>query len=122
MARTVRQLVALGVTMAFAISGGSDLSLSKEPGQAELGMSSTARSSSRGKRSAAMGVRAKPATASTRVPSPWTTCSGSSRRGIPTTFLIHDALDDDGVGTTRVQAHATIRYTIPLPPWVSHGG
>ena len=24
-------------------------------------------------------------------------------------FLIHDALDDDGVGTTRVQAHATIR-------------
>ena len=35
------------------------------------------------------------------------------------TFLIHDALDDDGVGTTRVQAHATIRYTIPLPPWIS---
>ncbi len=34
-------------------------------------------------------------------------------------FLIHDALDDDGVGTTRVQTHATIRYTIPLPPWVS---
>ena len=23
-------------------------------------------------------------------------------------FLIHDALDDDGVGTTRVQTHATI--------------
>ena len=34
-------------------------------------------------------------------------------------FLIHDALDDDGVGTTRVQTHATIRYTIPLPPWIS---
>ena len=34
-------------------------------------------------------------------------------------FLIQDALDDDGVGTTRVQAHATIRMTIPLPPWVS---
>jgi cytochrome c peroxidase len=34
-------------------------------------------------------------------------------------FLIHDALDDDGVGTTRVQAHATIRLTIRLPPWVS---
>jgi cytochrome c peroxidase len=33
--------------------------------------------------------------------------------------LIHDALDDDGVGTTRVQAHATIRMTIPLPPWLS---
>ena len=34
-------------------------------------------------------------------------------------FLIHDALDEDGVGTTRVQAHATIRITIPLPPWLS---
>ena len=34
-------------------------------------------------------------------------------------FLIHDALDEDGVGTTRVQAHATIRVTIPLPPWVT---
>ena len=34
-------------------------------------------------------------------------------------FLIHDALDEDGVGTTRVQAHGTIRVTIPLPPWVT---
>jgi cytochrome c peroxidase len=34
-------------------------------------------------------------------------------------FLIHDALDDDGIGTTRVQAHGTIRMTIPLPPWLS---
>ena len=34
-------------------------------------------------------------------------------------FLLHDALDEDGVGTTRVQEHATIRMTIPLPPWLS---
>ncbi len=34
-------------------------------------------------------------------------------------LLQHDALDDDGVGTTRVQAHGTFRLTIPLPPWVS---
>jgi hypothetical protein len=34
-------------------------------------------------------------------------------------LLIHDALDDDGVGTTRVQAHGTIRLNIPLPPWVT---
>jgi cytochrome c peroxidase len=33
-------------------------------------------------------------------------------------FLVHDALDDDGIGTTRVQAHGTIRLSIPLPPWV----
>jgi cytochrome c peroxidase len=36
-------------------------------------------------------------------------------------FLLHDALDDDGVGTTRVQTHGTIRLTIPLPPWVRMG-
>ena len=36
-------------------------------------------------------------------------------------FLIHDALDDDGVGTTRVRTHGTIRVTIPLPPWVRMG-
>jgi len=34
-------------------------------------------------------------------------------------LLIHDALDADGVGTTRVQTHATIRLSIPLPPWLS---
>ena len=34
-------------------------------------------------------------------------------------LLIHDALDDDGIGTTRIQAHGTIRLAIPLPPWVS---
>src|SRR5918994_573558 len=34
-------------------------------------------------------------------------------------FLLHDALDDDGVGTTRVQTHGTIRVTIPLPSWVT---
>jgi cytochrome c peroxidase len=34
-------------------------------------------------------------------------------------FLIHDALDDDGVGTSRVQTHATIRLSIALPPWLS---
>lgn len=36
-------------------------------------------------------------------------------------FLIGDALDDDGVGTSRVQANATIRMTIKLPPWVTMG-
>ena len=34
-------------------------------------------------------------------------------------FLLHDALDEDGAGTTRVRAHATIRFSIPLPPWIS---
>jgi cytochrome c peroxidase len=34
-------------------------------------------------------------------------------------LLIDDALDDGGVGTTRIQTHGTIRMTIPLPPWLS---
>ena len=85
-----------------------------------LASSSMARSSSTRKRSAATGVRASRVTARTRAPSPWPTCSGSSRRRtLNDKFLIHDALDEDGVGTTRVQAHATIRLTIPLPPWLS---
>jgi cytochrome c peroxidase len=33
-------------------------------------------------------------------------------------LLIHDARDDDGAGTTRIREHATIRITIPLPPWL----
>ena len=43
----------------------------------------------------------------------------SSKRVDPDNLLIHDALDENGVGTTRLQTHATIRTTIPLPPWLS---
>ena len=34
-------------------------------------------------------------------------------------LFVHDALDVDGVGTTRIQAHATIRMTIPLPQGIT---
>jgi cytochrome c peroxidase len=41
------------------------------------------------------------------------------RKGDPNNaFLTFDALDEDG-GTTRVRRHATIRVTVPLPPWLS---
>ena len=36
-------------------------------------------------------------------------------------LLTHDALDDDGTGTSRIREHATIRYTIALPAWLSMG-
>ena len=39
-------------------------------------------------------------------------------KGDPDHLLIHDALDGDGIGTSRIQAHGTIRLAIPLPPWV----
>ncbi|HXJ77184.1 MAG TPA: hypothetical protein VMS64_00715 [Candidatus Methylomirabilis sp.] len=34
-------------------------------------------------------------------------------------LFIHDGLDEDGIGTTRIRAHATIRMTIPLPPGIT---
>ena len=34
-------------------------------------------------------------------------------------LFVHDGLDDDGVGTTRIETHATIRMTIPLPPGIT---
>ena len=40
-------------------------------------------------------------------------------KGDPDNLLIHDALDDNGASTARLQTHATIRTTIPLPPWLS---
>ena len=120
MARTVRQLVALGVTMAFAISGGSDLSLSNGLGQDELGMELDGkklfeRETFGGNGRTCLTCHSKDT---------GTLTLADVQRIIDKadpddTFLIHDALDDDGVGTTRVQAHATIRLTIPLPPWVS---
>ena len=120
MARTVPQLVALGVTVAFAIGDGSTLTLSQGPDQAELGVELD------GKKlfdKETFGGNGR-------------TCSTCHSKGTGTlsladvqrivekadpddAFLIHDALDDDGVGTTRVQTHATIRMTIPLPPWLS---
>jgi len=34
-------------------------------------------------------------------------------------LFVHDGLDDDGVGTARIEADATIRVRIPLPPYVT---
>jgi cytochrome c peroxidase len=119
MARTVPQLVTLGVTIAFAISG-SHRSLSNGLGQAEPGMELNGKKLFEKETFGGNGRTCR-------------TCHGK-RTGTLTladvqriidkadpddTFLIDDALDDDGVGTTRVQTHATIRYTIPLPPWIS---
>ena len=119
MARTVRQRVALGVVITFATLGGSDLSVSSLA-QAELGMERNGKKLFEKETFGGNGRTCQ-------------TCH-SKRTGTVTLadvqriieksdaddrFLMHDALDDDGVGTTRVQTHATIRLTISLPPWVS---
>ena len=118
MARISRQLAALGVMIAFALSSGSDLSL--RSGLPRTSLASSSRQELFDKETFGGNGRTCQTCHSKRQGTlTLTTCSESSIRRIPTTLLIHDALDDDGVGTTRVQAHATIRVTIPLPPWVS---
>jgi cytochrome c peroxidase len=122
MARTVRQLVALAVMMALATFASSHVSLSKGPGQTELAMQLNGKKLFERETFGGNGRTCQ-------------TCH-TNRTGTLTLadvqeiidqadpddrFLIHDALDDDGVGMTRVQSHATIRYSIPLPPWVTMG-
>src|SRR5918994_1287142 len=122
MARTVPQLVALGVTMAFAIGGGTHLSLSKALGQAEPGIELNGKKLFEKETFGGNGRTCE-------------TCHSKltgtlgladvqqiiDKANPDDRFLLHDALDDDGVGTTRVQTHGTIRVTIPLPPWVAMG-
>jgi hypothetical protein len=120
MARTTPQRVALGVVMAFATVAGSDLCLSQGLGQAEPGIELKGKKLFETETFGGNGRTCR-------------TCH-SKRTGTLTLadvqrivakaksddpFLIHDALDADGVGTTRVQTHGTIRLSIALPPWLS---
>ena len=120
MARPVPQLVALVVTMGFVVSGGGHLALSKGLGQAELGMEVDGKKLFERETFGGNGRTCR----TCHSKDTGTLTLADVQRIIDKAdpddkFLIHDALDDDGVGTTRVQAHATIRLTIPLPPWIS---
>ena len=120
MARTVPQLVTLGVAMAFAITGGTALSLSKGLGQAELGLELNGKKLFEKETFGGNGRTCR--TCHSKLTGTLTLADVQriiEKSDPDDPFLIHDALDDDGVGTTRVQTHATIRYTIPLPPWLS---
>jgi cytochrome c peroxidase len=35
-------------------------------------------------------------------------------------LFLHDALDDGVQGTSRLEQHATVRFTLPLPPQLTH--
>lgn len=119
MARTSRRLAILSATITLALSSGSS-SLSSDLDQDELG------SELDGKKlfeKETFGGNGR--TCSTCHDKSTGTLTLAAvqriidRRDPNTAFLIHDALDEDGVGITRVQAHGTIRMRIPLPPWVS---
>ena len=120
MARTVPRLVAMGMTVAFAIGGGSIITLSQGNGQAELGVELDGRKLFERETFGGNGRTCR--TCHSRATGTLTLADvrrivEKADPGDP--LLIDDALDDDGVGTTRLQTHATIRYTIPLPPWIS---
>jgi cytochrome c peroxidase len=120
MARTAPQLVALAVITAVATVGGNNLSVSKTLGQAEPGMELNGKKLF--ERETFGGNGRTCLTCHSKLTGTLTLDDVQQiieKADPDDPFLIHDALDDDGVGTTRVQTHATIRYTIPLPPWVS---
>jgi hypothetical protein len=119
MARTSRQLAGLCVALAIAISGGSGLYLSQALGHDELGPELDGRKlfdqeTFGGNGRTCLTCHSKETgTLSVR------DVQRIIKRGDPNNALLtFDALDEDG-GTTRVQEHATIRVTIPLPPWLS---
>ena len=120
MARTSRQLVALGVTIALALSSGSAHPYRLDLAQDELAIKLD------GKKlfdKETFGGNGRTCLTCHSKDTGTFTLSDVQRiidKADPDdAFLIHDALDDDGVGTTRVQTHGTIPVTIPLPPWVS---
>ena len=119
MARTSRRLAALGIATALATNGISDLAL-HGLGQDELGIELD------GKKlfeKETFGGNGRTCSTCHNKESGTLTLADVQRiidkRDPNDAFLIHDALDEDGAGTTRVQAHGTIRMTIKLPPWVS---
>ena len=119
MARTSRQLAALGVAMVFATSGISDLTL-HGLGQDELGLELDGKKLFDKETFGGNGRTCL--TCHNKATGTLTLADVQQiidKRDPNDAFLVHDALDEDGIGTTRVQAHGTIRMTIPLPPWVS---
>jgi cytochrome c peroxidase len=118
MARTSRQLAALGVTLAFALSSGS--SLSKGLGQDELGIELDGKKLFERETFGGNGRTCRTCHSKETGTLTLADVQRIIDKADPNdAFLIDDALDEDGVGTTRVQAHGTIRMTIPLPPWLS---
>jgi len=119
MARTSRRLVILSATITLALSGGSS-SLSSGLRQDELGNELDGRKLFEKETFGGNGRTC--ATCHDKSTGTLTLAAVQriiDRRDPNNAFLIHDALDEDGVGIARVQAHGTIRMRIPLPPWVS---
>jgi len=119
MARTSRRLGVLSVTIALALNSGSS-SLSMGLGQDELGVELDGKKLFDKETFGGNGRTCS--TCHDKATGTLTLAAVQriiDRRDPNDAFLIHDALDDDGVGSRRVQTHGTIRLKIPLPPWIS---
>jgi hypothetical protein len=122
MARTVPQFVGLAVMLALATLASSHVSLSEGLGQTELAMEFNGKKLFERETFGGNGRTCE--TCHSKVTGTLGLADVQQiidKADPDDRFLLHDALDDDGVGTTRVQTHGTIRLTIPLPPWVSMG-
>ena len=120
MARTSRRLATLSITIALALSSGSNASLSNGLGQDELGIELDGKKLFERETFGGNGRTCRTCHSKDTGTLTLADVQRIIDKADPNdAFLIHDALDEDGVGTTRVQAHATIRMTIPLPPWLS---
>ena len=120
MARNVMGKVALGATIAVAALVGGDVSLSRVDGQRELGGKLNGKELFERETFGGNGRTCE----TCHSKETGTLTLADVQRVIDKAdpddpLLIHDALDDDGVGMSRIQAHGTFRTTIPLPPWVS---
>src|SRR6187397_1921314 len=119
MARTRRLRVALGVTIAFATLGGRDLPASKGLGQAELDLELNGKKLFEKETFGGNGRTCQTCHSKHTGTIGLADVQQIIDKGDPESLLVGDALDDDGVGTTRVQANATIAITLKLPPWVT---
>ncbi len=120
MARTTPQRVALSVLIAFATVVGSDLCLSQESGHTQPGTELKGKKLFERETFGGNGRTCR--TCHSKRTGTLTLADvqriiHKAKPGDP--LLIHDALDADGVGTTRIQTHATIRMSIALPPWLA---
>ena len=120
MARARRQRVALGFVIAFATAGITNLPVSRGLAQAELGAELNGKKLFEKETFGGNGRTCQTCHSKHTGTLGLADVQRIIEKADPDDrFLIHDALDDDGVGTTRVQAHATIALRIPLPEWVS---
>jgi cytochrome c peroxidase len=118
MARTARRLIFFCVTVAIAIGGGRGVFQLQALGQDELGRQLNGRRLFERETFGGNGRTCITCHSKETGTLDLRDVQRIIEEGDLNSFLTFDALDDDG-GTTRVQEHATIRVTVPLPPWLS---